>query len=60
MCGIIGYTGYRQAAVVAYEALKRLEYRGYDSVGIAVTGEKGLETRKDVGTVAEVNDKVDF
>jgi glucosamine--fructose-6-phosphate aminotransferase (isomerizing) len=60
LCGIIGYTGYRQAAPIAFEALKRLEYRGYDSVGIAIAGENGIETRKDIGQVNEVNDKVDF
>ncbi|QLH75319.1 MAG: glutamine--fructose-6-phosphate transaminase (isomerizing) [Methanomassiliicoccales archaeon] len=36
MCGIIGYTGYRQATEVLMESLKRLEYRGYDSAGIAI------------------------
>ncbi|OPY31426.1 MAG: Glutamine--fructose-6-phosphate aminotransferase (isomerizing) [Methanomassiliicoccales archaeon PtaU1.Bin124] len=36
MCGIIGYTGYRQAAEVLIEALRRLEYRGYDSAGVAI------------------------
>ena len=60
MCGIIGYTGYRQASSVAYEALLRLEYRGYDSVGIAIAGSKAIEVRKDIGRVAEVNDKVNF
>ena len=60
MCGIIGYTGYRQASQVAYEALLRLEYRGYDSVGIAIAGENTIEVRKDIGKVAEVNDKVNF
>jgi glutamine---fructose-6-phosphate transaminase (isomerizing) len=60
LCGIIGYTGYRRASEVAYEALLRLEYRGYDSVGIAIAGEETIEVRKDIGKVAEVNDKVDF
>ncbi len=60
MCGIIGYTGYKHAASIAYEALKRLEYRGYDSVGIAIAGEEGIEIRKDIGRVEEVNEKVDF
>lgn len=60
MCGIIGYTGYRQASSVAYEALLRLEYRGYDSVGIAIAGVDTIEVRKDIGKVAEVNDKVNF
>ena len=60
MCGIIGYNGHRQASFIAYEALLRLEYRGYDSVGMAVAGEGTIEVRKDVGMVAEVNDKVHF
>jgi len=60
LCGIIGYTGYRRASQVAYEALLRLEYRGYDSVGIAIAGDEAIEVRKDIGKVAEVNDKVDF
>ena len=36
MCGIVGFTGSREAAPVLLEGLKRLEYRGYDSAGIAV------------------------
>ena len=60
MCGIIGYTGYRQASIIALEALKRLEYRGYDSVGVAVSGPNGIEIRKDTGHVDEVNAKHDF
>ncbi len=42
MCGIIGYVGHRSAVEVAVEGLRRLEYRGYDSSGIAVVGERGL------------------
>ena len=60
MCGINGYTGYRQASPILYEALKRLEYRGYDSVGVAVSGPNGIEIRKDIGRVDEVNAKHDF
>jgi len=60
LCGIIGYTGYRQASIIALEALKRLEYRGYDSVGVAVSGPNGIEIRKDTGHVDEVNAKHDF
>ena len=60
MCGIIGYTGYRQAASICYNALERLEYRGYDSVGIAIANHGQIEVRKDTGKVAEVNDKVNF
>src|SRR5262245_13664655 len=41
MCGIIGYTGHREAPPVLLEGLRRLEYRGYDSAGIAVIGSAG-------------------
>lgn len=36
MCGIVGFTGHRQAAPILLEGLSRLEYRGYDSAGLAV------------------------
>ena len=39
MCGIVGYVGDRQAEAVIVEGLRRLEYRGYDSAGIALVGE---------------------
>ena len=47
MCGIVGYVGRRNTAPIVLEGLRRLEYRGYDSAGIAVVGEDGslLETR---------------
>ena len=40
MCGIVGYAGKGRAAPILMEGLKRLEYRGYDSAGIAVLGQK--------------------
>ena len=41
MCGIVGYTGNLQAASIILDGLSKLEYRGYDSAGIAVLNEKG-------------------
>src|SRR6476661_4361566 len=42
MCGIVGYVGDEQCAALLVEGLRKLEYRGYDSAGVAVLGEKGL------------------
>ncbi len=55
MCGIVGYVGFRDATDVLLEGLRRLEYRGYDSAGIAVQHpEEGVRIRKKVGRVAEL------
>jgi len=55
MCGIIGYVGQQQAAPILLEALRRLEYRGYDSAGIAVLAEDGaLVVRKREGKLANL------
>ena len=51
MCGIIGYTGHRAANDVLIESLKRLEYRGYDSAGIGIIGEK-LQVFKEIGEIS--------
>jgi glucosamine--fructose-6-phosphate aminotransferase (isomerizing) len=52
MCGIVGYVGSRQGAPLVLEALKRLEYRGYDSAGIAVVNGKGLSVERAPGRIA--------
>ncbi len=56
MCGIVGYTGPRQAYPVIIKGLKRLEYRGYDSSGVALLSEGDIEVFKKKGKVAELED----
>jgi glucosamine--fructose-6-phosphate aminotransferase (isomerizing) len=54
VCGIVGYLGHEEAAPVLLEALRRLEYRGYDSAGIAVLNGKGVATVKRAGKIAQL------
>ncbi len=56
MCGIIGYLGHRHAVTVVLDGLKRLEYRGYDSAGIAVIVEGKLELRRSVGKIVKLEE----
>ena len=56
MCGIIGYVGREQAAPILLEGLSKLEYRGYDSAGIAVySPEMGLEVAKSKGKIKDLH-----
>ena len=52
MCGIVGYAGPRKAAPVLLDALEKLEYRGYDSAGVAVMGPNGITVRKTHGRLS--------
>ena len=57
MCSIIGYSGSEIAAPIIVKGLKRMEYRGYDSVGVATESENQIELKKGTGKVTEVNSK---
>lgn len=59
MCGIIGYTGSKQAAPVLLKGLERLEYRGYDSSGIAVVNNGQISTVKTQGKIKDLYAKTD-
>src|SRR5438034_269304 len=54
MCGIVGYTGRREAEPLLLEGLRRLEYRGYDSAGLATLSGPRMHVRKRAGRVAEL------
>lgn len=58
MCSIIGYYGKESAAPIIVKGLKRMEYRGYDSVGVATESNSQIELKKGIGNVNEVNSKI--
>ncbi|MDO8647354.1 MAG: glutamine--fructose-6-phosphate transaminase (isomerizing) [Candidatus Diapherotrites archaeon] len=60
MCGIVGYVGEKQAAPLIIEALKKLEYRGYDSSGISVLNSEGIFTAKKKGRIQELESMLDY
>lgn len=59
MCGIVGYLGEREASPILHENLKRLEYRGYDSCGIATIDRK-VNVKKGAGTIDDVHRRLDL
>ncbi|MDR1239619.1 MAG: glutamine--fructose-6-phosphate transaminase (isomerizing) [Treponema sp.] len=58
MCGIVGYIGSEEAAPILLRGLQKLEYRGYDSAGIAVWGKTGLMVRKSKGALKQLEEKI--
>lgn len=58
MCGIVGYVGARDATPIILNGLKRLEYRGYDSAGVAVLNGSQIEVRRDAGKLSQLIDLV--
>ena len=59
MCGIVGYVGKRDATPVLVEGLHRLEYRGYDSAGVALVHRGRLQLTKTAGRVQDLRDRLD-
>jgi glucosamine--fructose-6-phosphate aminotransferase (isomerizing) len=59
MCGIVGYIGHRQAYHILLKGLQRLEYRGYDSAGIALYDGKNIKLSKTKGKVADLQEKIE-
>ncbi len=58
MCGIVGYVGDRDAVRLLLDGLRRLEYRGYDSAGLAVQTPSGLEVRRSAGKIDNLCDRI--
>ena len=54
MCGIVGYTGSKQAAPILLDGLSKLEYRGYDSAGLALLNNGRINVMKKTGKVADL------
>ena len=59
MCGIVGYVGGRPVQEILLDGLENLEYRGYDSAGISIQGEDGLEAVRAIGNLAQLRTAVD-
>lgn len=59
MCGIVGYVGTEDAKEILLRGLEKLEYRGYDSAGIAIANDRGIHVYKEKGRIANLRDAVD-
>ena len=60
MCGIVGYVGMRSAQQVLLDGLEKLEYRGYDSAGVALALDGGIRVVKSKGRLAELRKKLEL
>jgi glucosamine--fructose-6-phosphate aminotransferase (isomerizing) len=58
MCGIIGYLGEKQVLPILIDGLRRLEYRGYDSAGVAVVRDGAIELRRSAGKLARLEEVI--
>lgn len=58
MCGIVGYIGYKNSTEILIDGLKKLEYRGYDSAGVAVFGKDGVNVIKSKGRIKNLEEKI--
>ncbi len=58
MCGIVGYTGHEQACPIIIDGLKKLEYRVYDSAGVALVTSRGIKVRKKAGRIANLEESI--
>ena len=59
MCGIVGYIGEKNAVDIVLDGLKKLEYRGYDSSGIAVVKDGQLQIRRSVGKLKNLEENIE-
>jgi glucosamine--fructose-6-phosphate aminotransferase (isomerizing) len=59
MCGIVGYVGSKNAAPIIVEGLRKLEYRGYDSAGVAIHGQRGIEIVRTTGKLARLGEALE-
>ena len=58
MCGIIGYIGAKPVVPVLIEGLRRMEYRGYDSAGVALVSPEGISLRRSAGKLANLENAI--
>ncbi len=60
MCGIIGYKGFRSSKEVLLKGMEQMEYRGYDSAGVAIVGQQGFKKFRAIGKLQQLKNKIDL